>query len=277
VARVLAASLSKKLGRVVLVENRGGAAGLIGVRYVQTAPADGNVLLFTPPGYITLTLLNRSAGYDPIKDFTPIGLAGRSPLFLMVHKDIPATNPQELIEYAKRQPGGIDAANAGLGSVGHIAAMLFAREVGISLTHIAYRGTGEAGTALLSGVVKMQINSTTVALNEAARNGVVRFLAVIAERRSPLAPDVPVIGDVFRGAAAEPWYGLLGPAGLSPDYVQEVSLSLHDALEEAQVRESFFTGFIEPEYSNADQMQAAVIKSTEFWTKAFRELEIAPQ
>ncbi|SHK27273.1 Tripartite-type tricarboxylate transporter, receptor component TctC [Roseomonas rosea] len=277
IARVLAASLAPKLRRTVIVENRGGAGGLIGVRFVQSAPPDGNVLLFTPPGYITLTMVNRAAGYDPVKDFEPVALVGSSPLFLMVHKDIPATTVQEFIAFAKSQPDGINVANAGMGSVGHIAAMLFEHQTGVKLTHVAYRGTAEAGLALISGVVKMQINSTTLATNEAMRNGTIRFLAVIAESRSSLAPEVPVIGDVFRGAGAEPWYGFLGPPGLPAGFVQEMDVALRAALEESEVQGSFAAGAIQTTFRPAAEMQAVVRSSTEFWRRAFRELNIAPQ
>src|SRR5918997_6891936 len=155
---------------------RYGAAGLLGVRAVQTAAPDGGVLLFGNPGMITLALQNRTAGFDPVRDFAPVGLVGRSPLFLMVHKGVPARTTAEFVAYAKAVPDGINSGSAGLGSNGHITAMLLARAAGISITHVAHRGTAEAATALMAGGGEKQNNSPTLPLNEAPRPRPLRFL-----------------------------------------------------------------------------------------------------
>jgi tripartite-type tricarboxylate transporter receptor subunit TctC len=274
-ARVLAASMATTLGRVVLVDNRPGAAGLLGVRAVQAAAPNGDTFLFTNPGYITLPLLNRGANYDPVRDFTPIGMVGRSPLFLMVHRSVPAATTAELVAYAKTQLGGITAANAGLGSNGHIAAMLFARAAGVAIEHVAYKGTAEAATALMSGEVQMQINATTEALNEQSREGLIRLLAVMSERRSPLAPGVPPIAETFPGLSLDTWFGILGPAGTPPTVVQEINGALAKALGSPQVQERFAAGFIEPEHSTPAELASAIARSTEFWRKAFSELDVS--
>ena len=276
-ARVLAASLTRTLNRTVIVDNRSGAAGLLGVRAVQTAAPDGSVLLFGNPGMITLALQNRAAGFDPVRDFAPVGLVGRSPLFLMVHKGVPARTTAEFVAYAKAVPDGINSGSAGLGSNGHITAMLLARAAGIDITHVAYRGTSEAATALMAGEVKMQINSTTVALNEALRSGLVRFLAVMTERPTPLAPGVPAIVDTFPDLVVDTWFGFFGPAGTPPAVIEEVNAALAAALAEPEVRSRFLAGFIEPEHSSPEGMRAAVAASAAFWARAFRDLEIAPQ
>jgi tripartite-type tricarboxylate transporter receptor subunit TctC len=272
-ARVLATSMAKTLQRTVIVDNRPGAAGLLGTRAALTAPPDGDTLFFTNPGYITLPLTNKDAHYDPVKDFTPVGMVGRSPLFLMVHESVPAKSASELIAYAKTQPQGLSTANAGLGSSGHVTAVMFAKAAGIKLEHIPYKGTSETANALISGQVKMQINATTEALNAQARSGRIKLLAVMSEKRSSLVPDVPAISETLPGFAIDTWFGILAPAGTPAPIVQKLNESLAVALREPDVRERFKTGFIDIQYSSPSELAAAIERSTQFWRKSFTEIE----
>jgi tripartite-type tricarboxylate transporter receptor subunit TctC len=273
-ARSLAQSMAKTLDRTVIVENHPGAAGLIGTRAALAAPPNGDTLIFTNPGYITLPLTNKDAKYDPVKDFTPIAMVGRSPLFLMVHESVPAKNAAELIAYAKTKPEGLETANAGTGSSGHITAAMFAKAAGIKLVHVPYKGTAETANALIAGQVKLQINATTEALNSQARTGHIRLLAVMSEKRSPLAPDVPAISETIPGFAIDTWFGFLAPAGTPATAVQKLNQALAVALGDLDVRERFKSGFIEVQHSSPDELAAAIARSTQFWRKAFAEIDV---
>jgi tripartite-type tricarboxylate transporter receptor subunit TctC len=272
-ARSLATSMAKTLDRTVLVDNRPGAAGLLGTRAALTAPPDGDTLFFTNPGYITLPLTNKDANYDPLKDFSFVGMVGRSPLFLMVHESVPVKTAAELIDYARKHPAGLTSANAGLGSSGHVTAVMFAKAAAIKIEHIPYKGTSETATALISGQVKMQINATTEALNAQAKNGRIKLLAVMSEKRTPLAPDVPAISEVLPGFAIDTWFGILAPAGTPAPVVGKLNEALGVALQEPEVRERFAAGFIEIQHSSPAELKGAAERSARFWRKAFAEID----
>lgn len=182
-ARMLAEAMRPKLG-VVVVENKAGAAGLIGTKYVQNGPSDGRTLLFAQQGFISVPLV-QPGGYEPFQDFRPVGIYARSPNFLMVHHSVPATTLPEFIAYAKSLPGGIDAANAGINSAGHLHTAWMARHAGIKVNHIPYKGVAETAQALLSGQVQMQLTATTEALNAQAREGKVRIIAMLTRGATP--------------------------------------------------------------------------------------------
>lgn len=168
-ARALAQSLSKTLDRNVIVENKVGAAALIGTRAVQTAAPDGNTILFHNSGFVALPLLTKTATYDPDKDFVPVSMVGYSPNFLMINGNVPAKTLPEFIAWAKSQPDGIAAANSGIGSAGHLAAQLFGKRAGVKIVHVPYKGTAETQTALIAGDVQMQLTSSTEVITQQAK------------------------------------------------------------------------------------------------------------
>src|SRR5882757_9558299 len=189
-ARILAESMQGDLGRTIIVENRPGAAALIATRYVQASPPDGATLLFHNVGFVTLPMLNKAASYDPAADFEAVAMTGIGAVFLMVTESIPARSTAEFVAYARAHPG-LECANSGVNSIGHMAALLLEKLADIRLTHVPYKGSAETTRALLSGEVKMQISVTTDSLNPYIADGKIRVLCVGTRDRSRLAPQVP--------------------------------------------------------------------------------------
>lgn len=275
-ARLLAPLLAKTLDRNVIVENRPGAAALIGTRAVQTAAPDGNTLLFHNTGFAALPLLTRGANYDPVKDFTPVATVGNGPNFLIVNGSVPARTVSELIAYAKTQPEGIESANAGLGSAGHLATQLFAKRAGIKIVHVPYKGSAETATALISGQVKMQLTSPTEVLTQQAKAGKVRFLAVSSRERTVLAPDLPTIAETLPGFVNDGWFGLIATGGSPAAHVKQTADAIAKAMADPEIRARFLQLYIDPKPMDSAQFAAAIQESTEFWKSVISELGIQP-
>jgi tripartite-type tricarboxylate transporter receptor subunit TctC len=275
-ARALAQSLAKSLDRSVVVENKTGAAALIGTRAVQTAAPDGNTLLFHNSGFVALPLLTKAHTYDPVKDFAPVALVGYGPNFLMINGNVPARTLPEFIAWAKTQPEGIEASNAGLGSAGHLATLLFAKRAGIKVVHVAYKGTSETQTALIAGEVKMQLTSATEVMTQQAKLGKIRMLAVNSKARTSLAPEVPTIAETLPGFANDVWFGLMAPAASPADQVQRLSEALRKALDEPEIRTRFIQNYMDPIYRDPKEFGAAINESLLIWKSMINELGIEP-
>jgi tripartite-type tricarboxylate transporter receptor subunit TctC len=273
-ARLLAQSVGQTLGRTVIVDNRPGAGSLLGIRAVQKASADGDTLLFTNPALTTLPLFQKDAQYDPVKDFSPVAMVGNSPTFVMVHTSVPASNMAELIAYAKKQPDGIEAANAGPGSISHLQAALFAQKANVKVIHVPYKGTAETATALITGQVKMQINSTTEALNAQAKAGKIKMLAVGANKRTSLAPDVPTVSETIPGFNVDSWFGIVAPAGTPPATVTKLSNAFKKAVEDPDIRQRFHAGAIEPVYATPEELSRVIANSQSEWQKVVKTLQV---
>ena len=273
-ARLLAPSMAKMLDRTVIVENRPGAAALIATRYVQNAAPDANNLLFHNTGFVALPLTQKDAGYDPIKDFAPVSIIGYGPNFLMVHHSVPAKTVAEFIAYVKTLPNGIESANSGIGSSGHISAMLFAKMAGINIVLVPYKGSAETANALIAGDVKMQITATTSALNAQIQAGKVRILGVAAKHPSSLAPGIPIIADTLPGYAIEGWYGLLATAGSPPAEIAKRSDAIKKALEDPEIRAKFAAVYIDAGHVPPAGFANAIVESTAFWKKVVAELNL---
>ncbi len=275
-ARALALPLGRILERSVIVENKTGAAGLIATRAVQGAAPDGNTLLFHNAGFVALPLLTKGANYEAARDFAPVAIVGNGPNFLMVNGNVPARTLPEFIAWAKAQPDGIEAANAGMGSAGHLATQLFAKRAGIRITHVAYKGTAETQTALIAGEVKMQLTSPTEVLTQQAKLGKVRFLAVNAKERTALAPELPTIAETLPGFANDIWFGLLAPAGTPAATVRTLSEGFRRALDDHDVRERFLQNYMEPVYKDPVAFAKAIDESLAFWKVMIAELGLQP-
>src|SRR5262249_48380338 len=234
-ARVVAEKMSRALGQQVVGEDRGGA-GTIATRAVAKGTPDGYTILLTYTGtlYINPTLYP-NAGYDPRKDFAPIGLIGWQPSVLTVHPSLPARTPSELVAYAKANPGKV---NYGFvpGTVGHMTTEMFARSTGIEFTRVPYKGNGQAIGDLIGGHVSMMVLSLSPILGQ-VKTGKLSALAVTTAARSKLLPDVPTIAEsAVPGFSAAIRYGLAAPAGTSAAIVERLSRELRAAVMSDEVR-----------------------------------------
>jgi tripartite-type tricarboxylate transporter receptor subunit TctC len=224
-ARLLAQKLSERLGQQFTVENRPGAAGVIGTKAVIASPNDGTTLLYTPSSLSLTVAVHKTPPYDVGKDLTPIINVAVSPYALVVHPSLPVHDLKEFIAYAKANPGKLSYSSAGIGSASHLAAELFKSMAGIEMVHVPNKGMNPALIDLMGGQVQAMFASVPGMLSE--RSDRLRPIAMAEKKRSALLPDLPTIDEQgLKGFEVGNWAGLLGPAGLDPAIVKK----LHDEI-----------------------------------------------
>jgi tripartite-type tricarboxylate transporter receptor subunit TctC len=237
VGRGIADKMSELLGEKVVVDNRPGAGGTVGTKAVARSEPDGYTLVLGYTGTLAIgPSLYKSVGYDPRKDFAPIGLIGNAPNSLVVNPSFPAKTVAELIAYAKANPGKVNFGSAGAGTASHITGEYFARAAGITLVHIPYKGTGPALTDLLGGHIPMAF-APIPASHPNVTAGKLRALAVTSITRSGLLPDVPTMIEAgLPGFDASLYYGLAAPAGTPRPIIDKLNKVLREALGSDEVK-----------------------------------------
>jgi tripartite-type tricarboxylate transporter receptor subunit TctC len=229
ICRTVTHGLSEVLGQQVVVENRVGAAGLIGTEFVSKQAPDGYTLLFGFSGPLAIVPnLNPNTPYDPVRDLVPISQVAAAPYVLLVHPSVPAKSVKQLVALAKSRPGKMNFSSGGNGVGIHMAGELFKIAAGVSIVHVPYKGAAPAMTALMAGEVDMMFNGLSPALPH-MRSGKLRALAVGGGKRSPLFPDLPTIKESGFNFNTEGWYGMLAPRGTP----QAIVTTLHGALVKA--------------------------------------------
>ena len=238
-ARALSIKLGEKLGQNVVVENRPGAGGTIGSAAVAQAAPDGyTILLATSSTHSIGPVINPKIPYDAQADFTALGQVASSPNIVLVPLSSPAKTMRELIEFAKKNPGKLNYASSGNGTIVHLTSELFKAQSGTFIVHIPYRGTALAIPDLISGKVDLMFDSLVSGLPH-VKDGKLRALAVTSEKRSTLAPDLPTVADVLPGFESVTWFGLYGPKAMPADVVQKLNSALNAALADNDVKERF--------------------------------------
>jgi tripartite-type tricarboxylate transporter receptor subunit TctC len=273
VARIVAERMSETLGQSIVVENRGGAGGTIGARYVAKSPADGYTLLLGYTGTLAIgPSLYANAGFEPRKDFAPIGRIGSAPTMLVVHPSFQVHSVAELIAYAKANPGKINYGSAGIGTVGHLAGELLATMAGLKLSHVPYKGTGPAITDLLGGHIPMMFTPIPTAHGQ-AESGLLRALAVTSAQRSSLLPDLPTVAESgLPGYEAGLRYGLVAPAGTPRAVIERLNKELRLALSAEDVRQRLATDGAETLPSTPEEYAADIDREETTWSKVVNAL-----
>jgi tripartite-type tricarboxylate transporter receptor subunit TctC len=271
VMRIIADKLSELLGQQVVVDNRAGAGGTVGTRSVAKSTPDGYTISLGYTGTLGVgPSLYPNVGYDPRKDFAPIGRVATAPNTLVVHPSFPAKSIAELIAYAKAHPGQVNFGSAGVGTVSHIAGEYFASEAGIKLTHIPYKGTGPAMTDLLGGHIPMAF-APIPASHENAKSGNLRMLAVTSLQRSSLMPDVPTVAESgLPGYEAVLRYGLVAPAGTPRAIVERLNKELNKALASDDVRKRLALEGAEPLPGTPEDYAADIDREETQWAKVVK-------
>ena len=221
--RILAQKLTESFGKQFVVDNRGGANGMVGSELVAKAPKDGYTLMVNGANFVTSPSLYAKPTYDPVRQFDPISLLALAPNVLVVHPSVPARNVKELIALAKAKPKHINFAGSGSGSTPHLAGELFRTMTGTQMMHVPYRGTGPAITGLLSGEVESMFMPALAAV-PLINSGRVRALAVTSRNRLPALPSLPTVSESgLRGYESSQWYGFLAPAGTPAEILNVLS------------------------------------------------------
>jgi tripartite-type tricarboxylate transporter receptor subunit TctC len=272
VARIIGDKLAEAVGQQIVVDNRGGAGGTIGTRAVAKSAPDGYTLLLGYTGTLAIgPTLYPGAGYDPRKDFAPIGMIGHAPNSLVVHPSLDVHSVKELVAYAKANPGKVNYGSAGVGTVSHVAGVYFANAAGIQLTHIPYKGTGPALADLLGGHIPMAF-APIPATHANIAEGTLRGLAVTSAKRSSLLPDVPTIAESgVPGFEASLFYGLVAPAGTPRPIIERLNKALRDALASDEVRKRLATDGAEPVPGTPEEYAAHIDQDETKWSKVVRD------
>ena len=264
-ARMLAARLADKLGQPFVVDNRPGASGVLGSEITSTAPADGYTINFMTASHAVTPTYYEKLPYDPIKDFASIGSVGSVPFTLAVHPSMPANSVKEFVALARSKPGQLNYASPGTGSIGHLANELLAKQTGIKVTHVAYKGTGPAATAVLAGEVQFMMPNLIGALPH-AKSGKLKLLAIAADKRSPQSPDTPTLAESgVTGAESGTWYGILAPRGTPAAVVQFLNREINAQLQSQALREQFAGIGVTPDGGTPDEFMAFIKSEIEKW------------
>jgi tripartite-type tricarboxylate transporter receptor subunit TctC len=277
-ARTVADKMSRTLGQQIVVENRPGAGGSIATRQVAKAAPDGYTLVIGGTGTLAVNpALYPNVGYDPRKDFAPVGLIGTSALILLVHPSLPVNSVRELIDLAKKEPGKLNYASAGVGSGIHLGMMLFEQAADIVLTHVPYRGTGPALTDLIGGHVKIYMSSLPSAIG-IVREGKVRALAVTGARRSEVFPDVPTVAEAgLPGFEAELQYGIIAPAGTPRPIIDKLNAALREALAAPDTKERMAKDGTVPLPTTPEEYAARIDREMTKWEPIVRKSGAKPE
>jgi tripartite-type tricarboxylate transporter receptor subunit TctC len=243
IARLISNKLGALLQQPVIVENRPGANAEVAAAYVAKAPADGYTVLFGSSGALTISPnMKADLPYDPVKDFAPLIAVADNPMLLVVAADAPYKSAADVLDAARRKPGGLAYASAGTGSPTHLAGALFASMAGLNILHVPYKGGGPAMTDLIGGQVQMYFAGIPTAL-PLIRGGKLRALAITSPARSPVLPDIPALAETpaLKSYQASIWYGFLAPAGTPAAVAKVFDDAVGQVLSDPAVARQFST------------------------------------
>jgi tripartite-type tricarboxylate transporter receptor subunit TctC len=273
-ARMLAQHLSRALGQQFVIDNRAGAAGTLGARAVAKSTPDGHTLMVGHSGVfgVAPSLYGNNTGYDPRKDFAPIGLIASFQQILVVHPSLPVHSVKDLLALARREPGKITYATAGIGSGSHISTELFNSMADVKLTHVPYRGSGPAQGDLVAGHVLTAITTVPPAIAQ-IRGGLLRAIAVTGDKRLPILPEVPTVAESgVPGYVAVIHYGMVAPAGTPRPIVERLNAELNIALKSDDVRARIADEGGDPLAGTPEQQAADIDAEETKWGALVRKL-----
>ena len=276
VARPLGRALADGIGASVVVDNRGGAGGVIGMDAVAHAPPDGYTLLLSHSGFTAMPGLYRDLPFDPVRDFAGIVTAASGAYVLAVNPGLPFRSVAALIADAKANPGKLAYASAGIGSTSHLAAEFFKRAAGIDLLHIPYKGAAPAPTDVVGGQVQIMF-APVVASLPLAGSGKLVAIAVTAPLRSSLVPDVPTVAETLPGFDVTGWYGLAAPAGTPAAAIARLNAEVNRALGSADFIAQLAQQGLEPVGGPPEEAVARIAADVVRMSRLIREAGIKAQ
>lgn len=273
-ARPMMPLMSERLGQQIVIENKGGAGGTIGTADVARSTPDGYTLLMVFDSHAVNPHIYPKLPYDSENDLAPVSRLVQNPLVLLAHPTVPANSVEELIEHAKKDPGGISYATVGPGSSNHLAAELFAREAGVKLTHIPYRGGGPAQTDLLGGHVDIMFLSSALAIPH-VEGGKLKALAVTSKERNPALPNTPTLHESgFEGFDVQSWIGLLAPAGTPATILTRWGEESKHVLNTPEMQDRFAKQGLQVVADSPESFATFLQNEGERWGSLIKELNI---
>ena len=276
IARFIAQRLTDSLGKQVIVENKPGAGGVLGIEQGIKSPPDGYTLTLIASSY-TVNPSVYKLNFDPFGDMTPIIQISQGPLLVVVRPSLPVKNIKDLVAMAKSKPGQINFASSGQGSVIHLATELFDTMAGIKMNHIPYKGTGPALTDTIGGQTDVFFSSTATAMPQ-VQAGKLRALAVTTAKRIPALPDVPTVAESgVPGYEVILWHGLIGPKGLPRPIVDRIHDAVTKALQMKETADQLQTDGVAPAGGTPEQFGAQIKKEIDIWRKVAAEAKVKPE
>jgi tripartite-type tricarboxylate transporter receptor subunit TctC len=279
IGRLVAQGLADRLGKPVVVENRGGASGSIGAAGVAKAAPDGHTLLVVPSTQGTNSFLYASLPYDTTKDFAPVSLVASTPYVFVVHPDMPVKSFRDLIVLLKQNPGKYQYASTSPGTAQHLGAELVKRMAGVDMEHVPYKGTGAVMPDLLSGRVPMMFENVAV-MTPHVRSGKLRALAVSSAKRTPLLPEVPTVAETgmgLEGFEVLGWFGVYAPAGTPADIIKRLNAEVNALIAQPATVQKFAELGAEPLGGPPEALAAFLKNEQDKWGKVIKDLGIKLQ
>jgi tripartite-type tricarboxylate transporter receptor subunit TctC len=271
IARIVAQKLTELSGQSFVVENRPGAGGNIGTALVAKARPDGYTLMLTADSsFVINPSLYKSTGFDPLKDFEPVGPVATAGYVLVANNNFPAKNVSELIAQAKAQPGKIMIGSAGNGTVNHLVGEMLNKAADINLVHVPYKGAAAAVTDLVGGQVQVSVQSLPSSISF-IRSGRIKVLGVVNEKKLAALPEAPLLSDVVKGLAVTPWYGVFAPAGTPAPLLSQLESLINRALDASDVREKLANVGAEPYKLDPAQFSALVRAELPRWARVVKD------
>ncbi len=275
VARIVAPKLAEAIGQNVIVENRGGAGGMLGAAAIAQAAPDGySLLLGTVSTHGTNSAVYTSLTYDPVRDFTPIVVVSKSPLLMVARPTLPAKSVSEFIALAKSEPGKLTFGSYGVGSIDHLVAELFNAMAGVEAKHVPYRGSAPMLTDLMAGQIDYAFDGVSTSSSYISA-GTLRLLGVASATRTAVLPDAPTIAELGVPGFDNPvWFGLFAPAGTPKPIVDKLDATMNKVLVQPDLKESFAKLGFEPGGGDADALAQRVQSEIKKWAALTREKNI---
>lgn len=275
IARAVGERASKTLGQPIVIDNRPGAGGNIGADIVAKAAPDGYTIMSTSIGMAANPSLYKKLSYDPIKDFSPIGVLAIVPNVLVTNATQPnVKNVKDVIDAAKQSPGKLSYASAGTGTSIHLSGAMFTSMAQVDMLHVPYKGSGPAVADLLGGQVNYMFDSITSARPH-IESGKLRALGVTSAKRNSMLKDVPTIAEAgLPGYEVSPWFGVFAPAGTPVAIIQKLNNAFGDALKQPEIQAKFEAIGAEPVGSSPQDLEKLLLEETIRWTRLIKELNI---
>ena len=277
IARIIGSRLQDKLGRAVIIENKAGATGQLGTRYVAKSDPDGSIIqIATQTTHAVAPSLYGNIGYDPLKDFTPIILVAWSPLVLVTNPSLPVSNVKELVEYIKSRPGAVNYSTGGRGDGSHLAALFFNKLSSIDPVAVPFQGEGPALPSVLGNQVPYMFLSAPTAAGAVGAEQL-KGLAVTSKKRSSILPQIPTMQEAGLPAyEMVNWWGFFGPAGMAPATVDSLNKAITEVLREPAVRERLNGLGYEITGSTAREFEAYVKDENVKWSDVIKSQGLTP-